>query len=59
MGRAKVKRKNRDKRIEIGPAPLEGAVKEEMFPHTRKLLHGRRLQVEEGGSFGAMEESQQ
>ena len=32
-------------------------MKEERFPHTRKPLHGRRLQVEEGGSFGATEES--
>ena len=35
----------------------EGVVKEESFPHTRRPLHGRRLQVAEGGSFGAMEES--
>ena len=26
-------------------------MKEESFPHTRKPLHGRRLQVAEGGSF--------
>ena len=32
-------------------------MKEERFPHTRKPLHGRRLQVAEGGSFGATEES--
>ena len=32
-------------------------MKEERFPHTRKPLHGRRLWVAEGGSFGAMEES--
>ena len=32
-------------------------MKEEMFPHTRKPLRGRRLQVAEGGSLGAMEES--
>ena len=32
-------------------------MKEERFPHTRKPLHGQRLQVVEGGSFGAMEES--
>ena len=32
-------------------------MKEERFPHTRKSLRGRRLQVAEGGSFGAMEES--
>ena len=25
-------------------------MKEEMFPHTRKPLHGRRLQVAEGGA---------
>ena len=32
-------------------------MKEERFPHTRKPLHGRRLRVVEGGSFGATEES--
>ena len=32
-------------------------MKEEKFPRTRKPLHWQRLQVVEGGSFGAMEES--
>ena len=32
-------------------------MKEERSPHTRKPLRGQRLQVAEGGSFGAMEES--
>ena len=32
-------------------------MKEERFSHSRKALHGRRLRVAEGGSFGAMEES--
>ena len=32
-------------------------MKEERFPHTRKPLRRQRLQVAEGGSFGAMEES--
>ena len=32
-------------------------MKEERFPHTRKPLHGRKLRVAEGGSFGAAEES--
>ena len=32
-------------------------MKEERFPHTRKALHGQRLRVAEGGSFGATEES--
>ena len=32
-------------------------MKEERSPHTRKSLHGRRLRVAEGGSFGATEES--
>ena len=32
-------------------------MKEERFPHTRKPLCGQRLQVAEGGSFGATEES--
>ena len=57
LGRPKEKRKNRDKRIGTGPHLWEGAVREEKFPHTRKPLHGRRLQVVEGGSFGATEES--
>ena len=32
-------------------------MKQERFPHTRKPLHGQRLRVAEGGSFGATEES--
>ena len=32
-------------------------MKEERFPHTRKPLRGRRLQVAEGRSFRATEES--
>ena len=32
-------------------------MKEERFPHTRKPLHGQRMQVAEGGSFRATEES--
>ena len=32
-------------------------MKEERFPRTRKPLRGRTLQVAEGGSFGATEES--
>ena len=32
-------------------------MKEERFPHTVKPLRGQRLQVAEGGSFGATEES--
>ena len=32
-------------------------MKEERFPHTRKPLRWRRLQVVEGGRFGAAEES--
>ena len=32
-------------------------MKEERFPHTRKPLRGQRLQVVEGGSFRATEES--
>ena len=32
-------------------------MKEESFPHTRKSLCGRRLQVAQRGSFGATEES--
>ena len=36
LGRAKEKRKNRDKRIGMEPAPVEGSCEEERFPHTRK-----------------------
>ena len=57
LGRAREKRKNRNKRIGMGPDQWEGALKEERFPHTRKPLHGGRLRVAEGGSFGATEES--
>ena len=39
LGRAQEKRKNRNKTIGMGPAPLRGAVKDEKFPHTRKPLH--------------------
>ena len=55
MGKAKEKRKNRDKRIGTGAAPWVGVVKEEKFPHTMKPLHwwGRCG----GGSFKATEES--
>ena len=48
LGRAKEKRKNRDKGIGRDLRQWEGAVKEERFPHTRKPLHGRRLRVAEG-----------
>ena len=34
-------------------------MKKERFPHTRKPLRVGRLQVAEGESFGAMEESTQ
>ena len=38
LGRAEVKRKNRNKRIGTGPPLWEGAVKEEKFPHAREPL---------------------
>ena len=41
----------------MGPAPLEGAVKEEKFPHTRKPLHWWRQEDGWGRSFGTMEEN--
>ena len=56
-GRAKEKRKNRDKRIGTGTAPVGGSCDGGKFPHTRKALCGRRLRVAQGGIFGAMEES--
>ena len=42
LGRAKEKRKNRDRRIGTGSTPLGGSVKDEKFPHTRKPLHWQR-----------------
>ena len=57
LGRAKEKRKNRDKGIGTGPAPVGGSCEEERFPHTRKPLRGWRLRVAEGGRFGVTEES--
>ena len=46
LGRAKEKRKGRDKRIGMGNLhQWEGAVKEEKFPHTRKPCHWWRRQV--------------
>ena len=56
LGRTKEKRKNRDKRIGMGPALLGGSCEEEKLPHTRKPLHWRRWAVA-GRSFGATEES--
>ena len=53
------KKKEKTETKEWGPdlCQWEGTVKEERFPHTRKALHGQRLGVAEGGSFGATEES--
>ena len=61
LGRAKEKRKNKDKRKGQDLHLWEGAVKEEKFPHTRKPLHwqdrsgGGRLQShgEEHSNRGA------
>ena len=39
LGRAKEKRKNTDKRIRMGPAPLEASCEEEKFLHTSEPLH--------------------
>ena len=58
LGRAKEKRKNRDRRIGMGPAPVGGSCEGgKVSTHTRKPLRGRRLQVAEGGSFRATEGS--
>ena len=54
LGRAKEKRKNREKRIGTDLCFWEGPVKEEKFPHARKPLH---LRGQGGGSFRATEES--
>ena len=54
LGRAKEKRKNRDKRIGTGPAPVGGSCEGgKVSTHLRR----QRLRVAEGGSFGAAEES--
>ena len=50
LGRAKEKRKNRDKRIGMGPAPQGGSREGGKVPHTRKILHGQRLRGAEGGA---------
>ena len=56
LGRAKEKRKNTDKRIGMGPAPLGGSCEGGKFPQTRKPRHWQRWGFV-GGSFGATEES--
>ena len=57
LGRAKEKRKNRDKRIGWDLYLGERAVKEEKFPHPGKPLQWGRQEGGHGGSFGATEES--
>ena len=52
LGRAKEKRKNRDKRIGMGPAPVGGSCEGGKVPHTRKPLHWWRR---EGGRGVASE----
>ena len=58
LGRAKEKRKNRQKNME-GLHLWEGAVKEERFPHTRKPLRRWRLWVVEGGALEPRRRAQQ
>ena len=58
LGREKEKRKNRDKRIGMGPAPL-GGVKEEKFPHTRKTLHWQGEGVGRGEALEPRRRAQQ
>ena len=58
LSRAKEKRKNTDKRIGTGPAPL-GAVKEGKFPHTRKTLHWWRWGVGGGEASEPQRRAQQ
>ena len=58
LGRAKGKRKNRDKRIGTGPAPVGGSCEGgKVSTHTRKPLRRQRLLVAEVGSSSAAEES--
>ena len=58
-GRAKEKRKNRDKRIGTDLHLWEGAVKEEKFPHTRKPLHWWKQGVGGGESLEPWRTKQQ
>ena len=48
LGKAKEKRKNGDKRIGTGPAPLGESCEGGKFPHSRKPLHWRRRGVAVG-----------
>ena len=57
MGRAKEKRKNRDKRVGMGPAPLGGSCEGGKVSTHREAPSLAETAGEQGGSFGATEES--
>ena len=57
LGRAKEKRKNRDKRIGMGPAPLGGSCEGGKISTLGSSFTGRDRGWGGGGSFGAKEES--
>ena len=59
LGKAKEKRKNRNKRIGTGLAPLGGRCEGGKFPHTRTPLRGQRLRVAEGGASEPRRRAQQ
>ena len=46
--RRKKKKREREKGVRTGPAPWEGAVKEDRFLHTGKATHWQRDQLGEG-----------
>ena len=57
LGRAKEKRKNRDKRIGMGPAPLGGSCEGGKVSTHWEAPSLAEMGVVEGGRFGATEES--
>ena len=59
LGRAKEKRRNRDKRIGSNLHVWEGSVKEEKFSHTRKPLHWQRWWVDGGEASEPQKRAQQ
>ena len=57
LGRAKEKRKNRDKRIGTGPAPMGGSCEGGKVSTHEEAPSLVEMGGWQGGSFGAMEES--
>ena len=59
LSRAKEKRKNRDKRIGTGPAPVGGSCKEERFPHIRSPFAGGDCRWQRGEALEPWKRAQQ